>query len=165
MPDSTVTIVLTLNGQNREFTFPAQTSALTLLRDMARLTSVKEGCGIGECGACTILVDGQAVNACLLLAVQLDQTQVFTVEGLKEKKDFRSLQESFMGNHAVQCGFCTPGVLISAYALGLHKSRVSRADIVASVSGNICRCTGYEQIVSAIEKVLGSPNAEQGEGP
>ncbi|MBS3779083.1 MAG: 2Fe-2S iron-sulfur cluster binding domain-containing protein, partial [Desulfovermiculus sp.] len=118
MPDSTVTIVLTLNGQNREFTFQAQTSALALLRDKARLTSVKEGCGIGECGTCTILVDGRAVNACLLLAAQLDQTQVFTVEGLKENKDFRSLQESFMNNHAVQCGFCTPGLLISSYALG-----------------------------------------------
>lgn len=165
MPDSTVTISLTLNGQNREFTFPAQTSALTLLRDMDQLTSVKEGCGIGECGACTILVDDRAVNACLLLAAQLDQTQVFTVEGLKEREDFRTLQESFMYNHAVQCGFCTPGVLISAYALGLHKTRVSREDIVASISGNICRCTGYEQIVSAIENVLGTLNAEQGEGP
>lgn len=165
MPDSTVTIRVTLNGQKREFTFPAQTSALTLLRDKAQLTSVKEGCGIGECGACTILVDGRAVNACLLLAAQLDQTQVFTVEGLKENKDFRSLQESFMGNHAVQCGFCTPGLLISSYALGRQKTRVSREDIVASVSGNICRCTGYEQIVSAIENVLSTPNAEQGEGP
>ncbi len=165
MPDSTVTICLNLNGQDREFTFPVQTSALALLRDKAQLKSIKEGCGIGECGACTILIDGQAVNACLVLAAQLDQTRVFTVEGLKENKDFRSLQESFMNNHAVQCGFCTPGVLISAYSLGLHKTRVSREDIVATVSGNICRCTGYEQIVSAIENVLSTPSAVQGDEP
>ncbi len=163
MPDSTVSIGLTLNGQNREFTFPALTSALTLLRDMAQLSSLKEGCGIGECGACTILVDKQAVNACLFLAAQLDQSQVFTVEGLKGREDFRSLQESFLHNHAVQCGFCTPGILISAYALGLQKPIVSREDIVSAISGNICRCTGYEQIVSAIEAVLCSP--DQGEGP
>lgn len=118
---------------------------------------------MGECGACTILVDEQAVNACLLFAAQLDQTRVFTVEGLKEREDFRSLQESFLHNHAVQCGFCTPGILINAYALGLQKTTVGREDIVSAISGNICRCTGYEQIVSAIEAVLCPP--DQGEGP
>ncbi|MFQ5484169.1 MAG: (2Fe-2S)-binding protein, partial [Desulfobacterales bacterium] len=111
----------------------------------------KEGCAIGECGACTIVVDKRAVNACLMIAAQLDGRDVLTVEGLTESEGLNSLQLAFQHRHAVQCGFCTPGVLMSAHALLKENPNPNREDVIKGISGNLCRCTGYRQIVSSIE--------------
>ncbi len=117
------------------------------------MTGTKEGCGIGECGACTILVDAKAVNACLMLAPQLDGRDVLTVEGLADGRGFHPLQEAFSVHGAVQCGFCTPGVLMSAKALLDRNPHPDRAEVVEALSGNLCRCTGYQQIVEAVMAV------------
>ncbi len=162
MQNVTLRITFHLNDQEREVEIPAHISALSLLRDTFQLNGVKEGCGIGECGACTILVNNRAVNACLLLAAQLDGCNVYTVEGLRTQPEFQKLQEAFLNRHAVQCGFCTPGMLISAYALWLRKEKISRKDITAAVSGNVCRCTGYEQIVTAVEDMTCTSDQEVG---
>lgn len=125
-------------------------TALYALRRLG-LKSVKEGCGMGECGACTIVVDGRAVNSCLMLAAQLHNREVLTVEGLESPVGLHPLQEAFLENHAVQCGYCTPGMLMSAYALLLENPQPTREEIVRALSGNLCRCTGYLQIVQAVE--------------
>lgn len=126
-------------------------SALAVLRDQLGLTGTKEGCGIGECGACTILVNGLAVDSCLMLAAQLDGREVETVEGLSTNDSLHPIQESFLSHGAVQCGFCTPGMLMSTKALLEKNPDPQRKDIVEALSGNLCRCTGYVQIVDAVE--------------
>jgi carbon-monoxide dehydrogenase small subunit len=131
-------------------------TALHILREEFGLTGTKEGCGIGECGACTILVDGRAVDSCLMLAPQLDGREVRTVEGLASEDTLNPLQEAFMAHGAVQCGFCTPGVLMSAKALLDKNSNPRREDIVEALSGNLCRCTGYIQIIEAVEQAAKS---------
>lgn len=125
-------------------------SALSVVRNRLGLTGTKEGCGIGECGACTILVDGKAVNSCLMLAPQLDGRDVVTVEGLADGEDLHPLQEEFLAHGAVQCGFCTPGILLAAKALLDRNPHPDRTEIVEALSGNLCRCTGYQQIVEAV---------------
>lgn len=141
----------TLNGREvKTEVMPCET-ALYLLRERFGLKSIKEGCGVGECGACTIVVDGKAVNSCLFLAAQLDGRDVVTIEGLATPLGLHPLQESFIENGAVQCGFCTPGVLMSSYALLLHNPAPRRDEIVKALSGNLCRCTGYGQIIAALE--------------
>ena len=126
-------------------------TALFAIRERLGLKGAKEGCGIGECGACTIMVDGKAVNSCLMLAAQLHDREVMTVEGLEAFHGLHPLQQAFLEHHAVQCGFCTPGLLMSALALLEQNPRPSREEILEGVAGNLCRCTGYEQIVAAIE--------------
>ncbi|MCP4689548.1 MAG: (2Fe-2S)-binding protein [Desulfobacterales bacterium] len=144
-----------LNGQPRSLEIPAGLTALELLRDRLDLKGAKEGCGVGECGACTIRVDGKAVNACLMLAAQLDGREVRTVEGLDRPDGLHPLQEAFLNHHGVQCGFCTPGLLMSADALLEENADPSREEIVAAIAGNLCRCTGYQQILSSIEGAAG----------
>ena len=146
-----VNISFTINGEKRELDIPAGMSALQLIREVLELKGTKEGCGIGECGACTIVVDGRAVNACLMFAAQLDGSDILTVEGLSSGGVLHPLQETFAEKHAVQCGFCTPGVLMSTHALFKEKPRPKREEIVEAISGNLCRCTGYHSILSAIE--------------
>jgi carbon-monoxide dehydrogenase small subunit len=141
----------TLNGEEKTLDIEPGISALELLRDVLDLKGTKEGCGIGECGACTIVVDGQAANACLMFAAQLDGRQVLTVEGLSGEAELHPIQQSFSDRHAVQCGFCTPGILMSTHALLEEKPDPSRAEIVKAVAGNLCRCTGYQSIVAGIE--------------
>ena len=145
----------TLNGKEQSLDIDPGISALELLRDVLDLKGTKEGCGIGECGACTIVVDSQAVNACLMFAAQLDGRQVLTVEGLSTEAELHPLQQSFSEQHAVQCGFCTPGILMSTHALLTEKPNPSRAEIVKAVAGNLCRCTGYQSIVAGIEDAAG----------
>ncbi len=144
-----------LNGQPQELEVPAGITVLDLLRDVLKLKGTKEGCGIGECGACTIQVDGKAVNSCLMLAVQLDGREVWTVEGLGNGENLHPIQDAFLDNHAVQCGFCTPGLLMSTKALVEENPDPDRPAIVKAVAGNLCRCTGYQQIFSAIEDAVG----------
>ena len=141
----------TLNGEETSLEIEAGISALELIRDIFELKGTKEGCGIGECGACTIVVDGRAVNACLMLAAQLDGREVLTVEGLSHSGDLHPIQEAFAEKHAVQCGFCTPGLLMSTSALLKKHPHPNRSEIVKAISGNLCRCTGYHSIMEAVE--------------
>lgn len=148
-----VNVSFTVNGKRVDLTVRPWDSALTVLREQIGLTGTKEGCGIGECGACTIIVDGKAVNSCLMLAPQLDDTEVTTVEGLADGETLHPLQEAFLAHGAVQCGFCTPGVLLAAKALLDRNPHPDRTEIVEALSGNLCRCTGYQQIVEAVMEV------------
>lgn len=141
-----------INDQTMSLAVDPNKRALDILREDLHLTGTKEGCGVGECGACTIVVDGFAVNACLMTAVQMDGTEIWTVEGLEKQEIGQQLQQSFAENGAVQCGFCTPGMLMSAYALLLKNPHPGEEEIRAAISGNICRCTGYDPIVKAVER-------------
>ena len=123
---------------------------LDLLRERLQLTGTKRSCGVGECGACTVIVDGEAVNSCLYLAGQLPGRTVYTVEGLAKDGNLSALQRAFLEKHAVQCGFCTPGMLMSAKALLLRNPHPTEEEIRRALSGNLCRCTGYEAIVEAV---------------
>jgi carbon-monoxide dehydrogenase small subunit len=140
-----------LNGEEKSLDIEAGISALELIRDIFELKGTKEGCGIGECGACTVVVDGKAVNACLMFAAQLDGRDVLTVEGLGNGDRLHPIQQSFVDRHAVQCGFCTPGILMSTHALLAENANPNRAEIVKAVAGNLCRCTGYQNIIGAID--------------
>ena len=140
-----------LNDEENSLDIEPGTSALELLRDILDLKGTKEGCGIGECGACTIVVDGQSANACLMFAAQLDDRTVLTVEGLSGQAELHPIQQSFAEQHAVQCGFCTPGILMSTQALLEEKPNPDRAEIVKALAGNLCRCTGYQSIIAGIE--------------
>jgi carbon-monoxide dehydrogenase small subunit len=151
MKQNTISIHFTINGEQKRLDVSAGMTALEAIRDRLKLKGTKEGCGIGECGACTIIVDGRAVNACLMFAAQLDGRQVLTVEGLALNGDLDPIQEAFAERHAVQCGFCTPGLLMSTHALLSEKANPDRSEIVKAISGNLCRCTGYNSIVTAIE--------------
>ncbi|MCX7843872.1 MAG: (2Fe-2S)-binding protein [Candidatus Bipolaricaulota bacterium] len=139
-----------LNGRAVEVEVPPGRRLLDLLREDLGLIGTKEGCGEGECGACTVLVDGKPRLACLTLALQVEGKEVLTVEGLAQGGKLHPLQEALVETGGVQCGFCTPGFLMAAYALLLVNPRPSREEVRAWLSGNLCRCTGYEQIVDAV---------------
>ena len=142
-----------VNDEPIELRVPANRTLLSVLRDDLALTGTKEGCGAGECGACTVIVDGKAVNACLILAPELDGMHIETVEGLAKGSQISPLQESFIEHMALQCGFCTPGMLMSAESLLRDNPHPTRDEIKSAMSGNLCRCTGYKKIVEAIEAV------------
>jgi carbon-monoxide dehydrogenase small subunit len=146
-------IVLSINDVDEKvFCRPGET-LLHVLRDKLFHTEVKEGCGKGDCGACTVLLDGIPVDACLVLAYQAAGKRITTVKGLLSEKKLHPLQKQFVANGAVQCGFCTPGQLLSAKALLEKKSKPSKEEIKRALSGNLCRCTGYKKIIEAVEAV------------
>ncbi|MBW2432261.1 MAG: (2Fe-2S)-binding protein [Deltaproteobacteria bacterium] len=149
-----ISIKFIINGEKKELDIPAGITALELIRDRLALKGTKEGCGIGECGACTIVVDGRAVNACLMLAAQLDGREILTVEGLAQSGDLHPIQEAFAEKHAVQCGFCSPGLLMSTTALLAENPHPNRSEIVKAISGNLCRCTGYHSIMEAVKAAV-----------
>ena len=124
---------------------------LSVLRDHLGLLGVKEGCGVGECGACTVLLDDRAVNACLVAVGKVQGRQVTTIEGLAVEDRLHPLQQGFLEMGAVQCGFCTPGMILAAYSLLKENPRPSRREIVEGLSGNLCRCTGYHDILRAVQ--------------
>lgn len=153
-------IQLLVNGKRYAVFCDQKARLVDVLREELRLTGTKEGCAIGECGACTVLVDGQTCASCLTMVGQVEGKAILTVEGLEELPLGRRLQECFMAEGAVQCGFCTPGMLISAYALLLHNPAPTREEIRVAMSGNLCRCTGYIPIINSIEKAAQDSAAE-----
>lgn len=126
---------------------------LDVIREEVGLTGTKEGCGVGECGACTVIVDGKSVNSCLALAASMEGKHITTIEGLMENEKLHPIQQAFIDHHALQCGFCTPGLILSTKALLDENPHPTRDEIKIGISGNLCRCTGYEQVVEAIEEV------------
>jgi len=146
-------ICFNLNGKEVTVMAPPDMTLLELLRERLDLTGTKKGCEIGECGACTVIVNKKAVNSCLVLVPQVEGAEVITVEGLSQNGELDPLQQSFIENHAIQCGFCTPGMLMSAKALLMNNPDPTKEEIMEAISGNLCRCTGYVQIIKAIESV------------
>jgi carbon-monoxide dehydrogenase small subunit len=145
------TITLTVNGAKEHLDVPSNMTLLQMLRERLALTGTKNGCEAGECGACTVLLDGEPVNSCMMLAVEADGREIITVEGLAPEGDLSPLQAAFVEHNAVQCGFCTPGMLISATALLERNPTPTDAEIKQAIVGNLCRCTGYVRIVDAIQ--------------
>ena len=143
-------ITLIINGQTEELLVPSNMTLLHVLRDQLGLTGTKNGCEAGECGACIILVDGEPVNSCLALAVELDGREITTIEGLSSNGKLTPLQQTFADLNAVQCGYCTPGMLMAATALLRRNSKPTQEDIQKAMVGNLCRCTGYQRIIDAI---------------
>ena len=143
-----------VNGQPVEVAVRPTWTLLRILREELRLTGTKKGCEQGDCGACTVIMDGESVNACLVLALQAESKEIETIEGLGTADKLHPLQKSFIENGAVQCGFCTPGVLMSIEALLRDNPEPSYEEIRVGISGNLCRCTGYAKIVKAIESVV-----------
>jgi len=144
------TISFRVNGELQTVSVPATATVLELLRERLHLTGTKEGCGIGECGACTILLDGAPVTACLVLAVEIDGASIETIEGETEDGQLSGLQQAFIDAGAIQCGFCTPGMIMSARGLLRKNPDPSDEEIREAIAGNLCRCTGYESILSAV---------------
>jgi len=147
-----VLIRFRLNGRAVEVDVPPGRRLLDLLRQDLGLTGTKEGCGEGECGACTVLVDGKPRLSCLTAAIQVEGKEILTIEGLAKDGKLHPLQKALVETAGVQCGFCTPGFIMAAYALLLENPRPTREEVRAWLSGNLCRCTGYEQIVEAVLK-------------
>ena len=146
-----VKVSFVINGKKEEREIPPNISLLELLRDHLGLTGAKKGCEIGECGACTVILDGRPVYACLVLAPKVDGKEIITIEGIGEEGKLHPVQKAFLTHGAVQCGFCTPGMILAAKALLDEKPNPSREEIEDAISGNLCRCTGYLQIVEAVE--------------
>lgn len=145
-------ISLTINKKPVSLTVPVHMSLLEMLRERFDLIGAKQGCNEGDCGSCIVLLNGKAVNSCLVLAVQADGCQVRTVEGLADGETLHPIQEIFIKEWAFQCGYCTPGVLMSSIALLEQNPNPSEQEIREAISGNLCRCTGYESIIRAIKK-------------
>ena len=149
-------VTFKINGEPQEILVQPWTTLLEAVRDELQLTGTKEGCGNGNCGACTVLLEGKAVNSCCVLAVEVDDQDVVTIEGLAKNGKLDPLQESFIEYGALQCGFCTPGFLVSARAFLDSNPHPTEEEIRLAIAGNLCRCTGYDKIVRAIQAVAGS---------
>ncbi len=146
-----VKVKFKLNGKELELETKPNKRLLDLLRDDLNLTGTKEGCSIGECGACTVIMNGKAVNSCLVLAGEINNSEIITIEGIAQNGNLHPLQENFLKYGAVQCGFCTPGMILSAYALLRVNPEPDEETIKEAIAGNLCRCTGYKQIIEAIK--------------
>ena len=148
---------MTVNGKEVELAVDPRESLVETLREKLNLTSVKRGCGVGECGACTVLIDGVAIDACLYLTMWAEGKHILTTEGLKSPTgELTPIQQAFIDEAAVQCGFCTPGLIMTGVELVESGRKYTREELRKLISGHLCRCTGYENILNAIEKVVGS---------
>jgi carbon-monoxide dehydrogenase small subunit len=156
MSAEVVTVRMRVNGRSVALEIPAHHTLLDALRDSVRLTGTKECCSEGECGACTVLVNGQAVCSCLVLAVEMDGQQITTIEGLASDGQLDPVQEAFVATGAVQCGFCIPGMIMAARQLLQSKPHPSRAEIQEGLAGNLCRCGGYSRILDAVARAADS---------
>jgi carbon-monoxide dehydrogenase small subunit len=143
-------IQLTVNGQSVDAAVEPNRTLLQFLREDLGLTGTKHGCGLGDCGACTVILDGEAVNSCLVLAIHANGREVLTIEGLAENGKLHPIQQAFVDKGSIQCGFCTPGMILSAKALLDANPKPTEQEIRMAISGNLCRCTGYQKIVEAI---------------
>lgn len=146
-----IEISLTVNKKRYELKVKPNKRLLDVLRGDLNFTGVKEGCGIGECGACTVIMDGDIVNSCMVLAGQARDSEIITVEDLESEKGLHPIQKAFIEAGAVQCGFCTPGMILSTLNLLEENNSPTREEIKAGLEGNFCRCTGYKQIIDAVE--------------
>jgi carbon-monoxide dehydrogenase small subunit len=155
-------IVLNVNDEFYEAAVEPQRTLLEVLRDTLGLTGTKKGCDEGECGSCTVLIDGEAVLSCLLLAVEAQGKRITTIEGLAKDGQLHPLQQAFIDHGAIQCGFCTPGLILSAKALLDRNARPTEAEVREAIAGNLCRCTGYVKIVEAIQAASQKQSIEEG---
>ena len=164
---SKMMIELTINGMKRKVETTHSTRLLDLIRDDLHLTGTKEGCGKGECGACTVIINGELVASCLILSPQADGAVITTIEGIGDNECLDPIQEAFVETGAVQCGFCTPGMILSAKKLLEENTLPSEEEIKRGISGNLCRCTGYQKIFDAIKlagEKLSTINSKNGNG-
>jgi aerobic carbon-monoxide dehydrogenase small subunit len=159
MPGQTMKISIIVNGRTCQPEVEAQETLLDMLRDRLALTGTKRGCGEGECGACTVILDGRCVNSCLILAAEADGCKILTIEGLANGGKPGVLQQAFLDTGAVQCGFCTPGMIMAAHSLLMVNPHPTEEQIKESLEGNLCRCTGYTRIIDAVKAA-----AEKGTG-
>ena len=159
----TKTVVITVNDVKRQETLPCNATLLEYLRESLGLKGVKEGCGVGDCGACTVLLDGVPINACLTLAVEADGCRVITIEGLRKDGRLSELQQAFIEHGAVQCGFCSPGMILASEGLLVENPNPSESDVRRALAGNLCRCTGYDSIVTAVLDAAGKRRNKQEE--
>lgn len=158
-PQSRLTVSVTVNGRPYRAEVEARMLLVYFLRDVLRLTGTHVGCDTTSCGACTVLVNGLPVKSCTMFAVQADGAEILTVEGLARDGQLHPLQKAFAEHHGLQCGFCTPGMLLTAYAFLQENPNPTEAEIRRAISGNLCRCTGYMNIVKAIRHAAGQPVA------
>jgi len=148
-------ITMTINGKKYTREIEDNMTLLNCIRDVIGLTGTKEGCGAGECGACTVIMNGKTVNSCLVLAAEADGAKIETIENESKNGKLSKLQKAFLKHHAVQCGFCTPGMIMSIKALLAENPKPTVKEIKEAIEGNFCRCTGYQQIIEAVLDVTG----------
>jgi aerobic-type carbon monoxide dehydrogenase small subunit (CoxS/CutS family) len=161
----TTTLALRVNGETRAVAFPTHHTLLEVLREELALTGTKHGCELGECGTCTVLVDGVPVLSCLILAAEMEGRSIETVEGLQDGNRLHPLQETFADLGAAQCGYCTPGILMAAKALLAANPKPSDPQIREALAGNLCRCTGYQKIIQAVEWAAAKQRGEAWDPP
>jgi aerobic-type carbon monoxide dehydrogenase small subunit (CoxS/CutS family) len=153
-------VKLQVNGESMELDVKPSETLLETLRDLLELTGAKEGCGLGACGSCTVLLNGFPTRSCIVLTAELDGFEVSTIEGLADGTKLDPVQESFMEKGAVQCGFCTPGMILTARGLLDRNSQPTKEEVIRSISSNLCRCTGYKKIVEAVEAASSTETPE-----
>jgi carbon-monoxide dehydrogenase small subunit len=149
-------ITLKVNGNDYKMTVDTRMTLIEAIRGEIGLTSTKEGCSVGECGTCTVLMDGKPIYSCIMLAVEAEGKEILTIEGLADFDDLHPIQKSFIDHGAVQCGFCTPGMILTAKALLDENPNPTEEDVRKAISGNLCRCTGYSKIIEAIMSLSGN---------
>ena len=152
-----IPVRLKVNGESYDVIIAPYRTLVDVLREDLRLTGSKKGCDVGDCGACTVLLDGKAVNSCLVLAATAQDKEIVTIEGLAQKGKLHPLQEAFIKEGAVQCGFCTPGILMSLKSLFDENPTPTQDEVKTAISGNLCRCTGYTKIFKAVEAAKHGP--------
>jgi carbon-monoxide dehydrogenase small subunit len=157
VPEATATVELTVNGEQRSLEVEPRTLLVHALRDGLRLTGAHVGCDTSQCGACTVLVDGRAVKSCTMLALQAEGTAITTIEGLAPDGELHPLQRAFVEHHGLQCGFCTPGMILTAHDLLSREPDPDEATVRQALRGNLCRCTGYQPIVQSVRAAAGEP--------
>jgi carbon-monoxide dehydrogenase small subunit len=153
-------ITVTVNGDIRQLAVESRRTLLQMLREDLKLTGTKEGCGTGECGACTVILNGKSVNSCLCLAAMCDNAEIVTIEGLSKGNTLHPVQQAFLDTGAVQCGYCTPGMVLQTVAFLKENPDPDEEEIRLALEGNLCRCTGYSKIVKAVQLAAGRMRGE-----